>query len=114
MNRQTAGAKRNEIIRRLRRGDKYSDIAKAVHTSTNTITKIAREIELPRRKRVAVNAPKSRQPCWTCARATGFCSWSHAHRPVKGWTAEKVSVDGRETYRITACPLYVDERSDKR
>ena len=53
--RPIANAKRNEIIRLLRRGDKYSDIAKAVRTSTNTITKIAREIELPRRKRVAVN-----------------------------------------------------------
>ena len=34
-------------------------------------------------------------------------------RLVKGWTAEKVSVDGRETYRITACPLYADERSER-
>lgn len=64
--------------------------------------------------------------CWFCKKAYGYCSWSAIDpetekvmfRPVRGWTAKKVSLNygtyGKEkkrrmteTYYITACPQFV-------
>lgn len=50
-------------------------------------------------------APQTRPTlCWSCARACGGCSWTerdpvtHAIRfePVKGWKAEKTTINGSE------------------
>lgn len=45
------------------------------------------------------------QPCWTCAKAYGGCSWSRSFVPVEGWEAKpsKTHADG---YRIVRCPEY--------
>jgi hypothetical protein len=51
------------------------------------------------------------QRCWTCANATGGCSWSHCLVPVDGWKAEPVIVKDSEgdiyTYNILSCPKYI-------
>lgn len=57
---------------------------------------------------------KREQLCWTCAKATGFCSWSANFEPVEGWTATETQVYAQQenkphylkSYRITACPEY--------
>ena len=45
------------------------------------------------------------QPCWTCTKAYGGCSWSRAFEPIKSWEAKrsKTHADG---YRIVHCPEY--------
>jgi len=77
-------------------------------------------------------APQTRPTlCWSCARACGGCSWTerdpatHAIRfePVKGWEAEKTTINGSksehgekcyryttDSYRVVRCPLYVPDR----
>ena len=45
------------------------------------------------------------QPCWTCAKAYGGCSWSRAFVPVEGWEA-KPSKTHEDGYRIKMCPEY--------
>lgn len=56
---------------------------------------------------------KSTQPCWTCKKACGGCSWSSKLKPVKGWKAKKVQKHEHghnwETYRIEHCPEYEEE-----
>ena len=53
--------------------------------------------------------------CWTCQRATGFCSWSRNFEPVPGWEAEPTEItntDGKDrveiisSFKVSACPLY--------
>ena len=52
----------------------------------------------------------SKQLCWTCQRATGYCSWSAFLKPVKGWDAEKVEYGEDDfTYKIKSCPLYLPD-----
>lgn len=50
------------------------------------------------------------QPCWTCKRACGGCSWSAFGVPVDGWKAEKKLIPENgthaETYKINYCPYY--------
>ena len=62
--------------------------------------------------------------CFDCEKACGGCSWSAfdpetdkvRFEPVPGWTAEKTLLRGGhsgqyfETYHITACPEYVQEK----
>ena len=77
-------------------------------------------------------APQTRPTlCWSCARACGGCSWTerdpvtHAIRfePVKGWEAEKTTINGSksehgekcyryttDSYRVVRCPMYVPDR----
>ena len=51
------------------------------------------------------------QPCWTCAKACGGCSWSRDLTPVKGWEAVQSTVRKREkSYRILYCPEYEEEK----
>ena len=45
------------------------------------------------------------QPCWTCAKAYGGCSWSRAFVPAEGWEA-KPSKTHEDGYRIKMCPEY--------
>ena len=51
------------------------------------------------------------QPCWTCSKACGKCSWSRSFTPIKGWTAEPVMVKDKEgdirSYRIRKCPEFI-------
>lgn len=53
------------------------------------------------------------QPCWTCKKACGGCSWSRSFTPVKGWKAEPSFIPSNgefsETYKIIECPLYEKE-----
>lgn len=77
-------------------------------------------------------APQTRPTlCWSCARACSGCSWTerdpvtHAIRfePVKGWEAEKTTINGSksehgekcyryttDSYRVVRCLLYVPDR----
>ena len=56
------------------------------------------------------------QLCWTCRRACGRCAWSHAGKPVEGWTARPATIRANvtgaapiPTYSITACPQYLKD-----
>lgn len=62
------------------------------------------------------------QLCTTCARASGFCSWSRDLTPVEGWTAKPTrlkhqvgrgekakEVSFMDSYRILECPLYIQD-----
>ena len=63
----------------------------------------------------------SGQPCWTCKKACGGCSWSGVgpdgrpkFEPVKGWKARKIRKHDNgnvvmETYKILFCPEYEEE-----
>lgn len=47
------------------------------------------------------------QPCWTCKKCAGQCSWSKKFKPIKGWTAEPHKIKrGPKTFRIYECPEY--------
>lgn len=55
--------------------------------------------------------------CWTCQRATGFCSWSHDFRPVQGWVATPTIILTRnestpeiESFDVQECPLYIKDK----
>ena len=52
-------------------------------------------------------------PCWTCQKVCGGCSWSRSFSPVPGWTANKTKKLGQgsylESYYIRSCPEYVPE-----
>lgn len=64
---------------------------------------------------------ESKQPCWTCKKACGGCSWTEVgpdgrvkFEPIPGWDAEKSvrSRDGKtvmESYQINYCPEYEQE-----
>lgn len=56
------------------------------------------------------------QPCWTCTKACGGCSWSKNLTPIEGWKAEKVYFNTYRqdtstdyTYQISYCPEYEKE-----
>ena len=54
------------------------------------------------------------QPCWTCQKASGFCSWSKNLTPINGWVAEKTNIyyskwDPRPGYAITECPEFIHD-----
>ena len=62
----------------------------------------------------------SQQLCWRCRRACGGCRWSSRGKPVPGWTATPMRRNAGtskgvpviiDTYRITACPQFVPDRS---
>lgn len=57
--------------------------------------------------------------CWTCQRATGFCSWSRHFEAVPGWEAEPTTIKngyGRgydeyvSSFEVKSCPLYIKDR----
>jgi len=61
---------------------------------------------------------QSDQLCWTCRNAVPDlkghgCSWSRKLVPVKGWTAEKSTSRGKDTWSVKKCPEYVEERVSK-
>ena len=117
---------RDDIIRRLRNGnEKRWEIAKSMNVSQSTVNSIAHEIGIRKIDRTCKDKPKAvpkpkrnaarkergkpgSQLCWDCAKATGLCPWSRMHRPVEGWTAEKVETNEFTTYHITACPLFIN------
>ena len=45
--------------------------------------------------------------CADCQFPIRLCNWLQKGCPVLGWQAEKATVEGQETYRITQCPQYV-------
>ena len=54
--------------------------------------------------------------CWSCANATGGCSWSDhwEHTPVKGWVAQKSDIKYSqneivESYIVLSCPKYIQD-----
>lgn len=62
----------------------------------------------------------SSQPCWTCKKACGHCSWSsREQRPVKGWIAVQTelwctTLRKTTSYDIRFCPEYVYDGSGER
>lgn len=64
----------------------------------------------------------STQPCWTCKKCYGGCSWSNGtFTPVEGWKATPTkraaqSFDGTPkfiySYEIHYCPLYENDGSE--
>lgn len=54
---------------------------------------------------------RSGQLCWSCANATGKCSWSQSFIPVEGWVAKpKITKDPEgniNTYKIISCPQFI-------
>ena len=70
-----------------------------------------------RKKRGAYNIDYTKdnfQPCWTCQKACGGCSWSRSFKPIPGWIAEKTFIPSNdrhaESYKIISCPEYIKER----
>ena len=59
-------------------------------------------------KRCGIAAGTKQQLCEKCAKAAGFCSWSHNLTPVEGWEADPVpdSRGGIYSYQILTCPLF--------
>lgn len=61
-------------------------------------------------------AGKNEQPCWTCKKACGGCSWSKNLTPIEGWVALPVKIKYGSvpdiTYQIIECPEY--EREEER
>ena len=53
------------------------------------------------------------QPCWTCEKCFGGCSWSRDFIPVEGWTAEETYIpengEHAKSYKIISCPEYRKE-----
>ena len=61
------------------------------------------------------------QPCWSCRKACGDCSWTEVdpetgqirYEPIRGWDAEQVEFQGGRglgnTYKIYECPEYDKE-----
>ena len=56
--------------------------------------------------------------CWSCARATGHCSWSDgSFTPVPGWKAIKTVIrsdpnkkqNAMDSFLVLDCPLYDDD-----
>ncbi len=57
--------------------------------------------------------------CWTCAKNTGFCSWSASFTPVEGWEAVLHPVANAygqpmESYHVIKCPQFVKAKEAKR
>lgn len=54
------------------------------------------------------------QPCWTCKKACGGCSWSRSFTPVKGWEAVPTHIPSNgeyaDSYKIIKCPQYEAEK----
>ena len=58
-------------------------------------------------KRTRGGFQKSKQPCWTCTKCYGDCSWSFDFTPVKGWKAKRtIKKDGLKSYKIEYCTEY--------
>lgn len=56
----------------------------------------------------------SNQPCWTCKKCYGDCSWSACFKPIPGWTAKPSYKDGDVTYSIKYCPEYDPEKKERK
>lgn len=56
---------------------------------------------------------RNKQPCWSCKRSCGACSWSFDFTPIKGWEAEEsiISENGQayKSFKIKSCPQYERE-----
>lgn len=52
----------------------------------------------------------SKQPCFSCKKACGGCSWSRAFKPVQGWKAIPTKINQGwntvESFHIIFCPEY--------
>lgn len=60
------------------------------------------------------------QPCWSCTKYAGGCSWTRKFEPIPGWDAVPTVKSGScrgngvkyaaiETYEIRHCPEYEDD-----
>ena len=53
--------------------------------------------------------------CWSCQHAIRIrgeheCPWAWNFKPVPGWKAKKIIVNGvTETYRVDMCPMYKND-----
>ena len=54
--------------------------------------------------------------CWKCAKAVGYCTWSHHLEPVVGWEAiEYPAADYEQgrfakmpNYKVLSCPEFIE------
>lgn len=53
---------------------------------------------------------KREQPCWTCTKACGQCSWSKDFTPIPNWDAIPTIIKDNDgtfsSYKIKYCPEY--------
>lgn len=54
-------------------------------------------------------------PCNDCQYPIGDCPWlqSRGRIPVLGWAAEKDKINGKATYHILHCPLYIPPSKER-
>lgn len=56
---------------------------------------------------------RNNQPCWSCKKACGGCSWSREFKPVDGWEAIPTKIQNMdsitESFNIKYCPQYEKE-----
>ena len=65
----------------------------------------------PERKPYKITRVKSEQPCWTCKKYCGGCSWSKNLTPVEGWAANPTTIHHEKgriitSFEIISCPEY--------
>lgn len=44
--------------------------------------------------------------CWKCERTGLSCEWVRSLKPVKGWEAKEITIDGEKRYKVVACPKF--------
>lgn len=58
------------------------------------------------------------QPCWTCTKSCGGCSWSRSFKPIDGWKAKPTIIAGQgdefSSYEIEYCPEYEKEKKKRK
>ncbi len=73
-----------------------------------------------RRSRRKTDPVRTIQPCWTCEKYAGGCSWTRKNpAPIEGWDAvPTVKYQGRggemHSFAIRYCPEYVPDGTDGR
>ena len=64
---------------------------------------------------IPTHKPHKDQPCWTCTKSCGGCSWSARFEPVEGWEAKETAIHhgfyhgkarDEASYAIIRCPEY--------
>lgn len=81
--------------------------------------KYARDCGCRKARRMG-DPPAVNQPCWSCEKYAGRCSWSKKNpEPVKGWDAvPTVKYQGRhdemKSFAIFHCPEYVSDGTEGR
>ena len=67
------------------------------------------------RKEQTAAMQKRNTLCWKCAKAVGYCTWSHHFEPVEGWEAIAYPPAAYEqgqwakipSYKVISCPEFI-------